>query len=133
MLDRRIKVAVFLWYLKEFDRAIIQLKELQPLAPADKEAEVQFWIAESYAGAGLTEQAIIEYLKVRYQCKQHPKLPFGVTAIYKAGEGYFKIGNFPKAKEMFEIVVRERGATDDFGRAANRKILEIDTAMEKNS
>ena len=133
ILDRKIKIGVFLWYLKEYDRAIAHLRELQTLVPADKEAEVQYWIAESYAGAGLTEQAIIEYLRVKYQCVQPPKLPYGVTALYKAGEGYQKIGNLEKAREMFELVVRERGATDEFGRAANRKIQEIDTELEKQS
>ena len=132
ILDRRIKIGVFLWYLKEYDRAIIHLKELFPLVPADKEAEVQYWIAESYAGAGMTEQAIVEYLRVKYQCHQPPKLPFGVTALYKAGEGYQRIGNLHKAREMFEQVVKERGATDEFGRAANRKIQDIDEQLSRN-
>lgn len=131
ILDRRIRIGTFLYYLKEYNRAITELKDVQTLVSADDEARVQFWIAESYAAGGFTEQAIIEYLKVRYQCKQHPKLPFGVTAVYKAGEGYQKLGNYPKAIEMYQIVVRERGATDDFGRAANRKIEEIE-ALEKN-
>ncbi|MBN1481640.1 tetratricopeptide repeat protein [candidate division KSB1 bacterium] len=133
ILDRRIRIGTFLYYLKEYDRAIVELKDVKPLVSADDEARVQFWIAESYAGAGFTEQAIIEYLKVRYQCKQHPKLPFGVTAVYKAGENYQKLGNLLKAKEMYEIVIRERGATDDFGRAANRKLEEIKAELEKDS
>lgn len=133
ILDRRIRIGTFLYYLKEYDRAIVELKDVKPLISADDEARVQFWIAESYAGAGFTEQAIIEYLKVRYQCKQHPRLPFGVTAVYKAGENYQKLGNLHKAKEMYEIVVRERGATDDFGRAANRKLEEIKAELEKDS
>ncbi len=132
ILDRRIRIGTFLYYLKEYDRAITELKDVQPLVPADDEARVQFWIAESYAAGGFTEQAIIEYLKVRYQCKQHPKLPFGVTAVYKAGEGFQKLGNYAKAKEMYEIVVRERGATDDFGRAANRKLQELLSLEQKN-
>ena len=106
---------------------------MKSLAPENDEGRVQFWIAESYAAAGLTEQSIIEYLKVRYQCKQHPKLPFGATALYKAGEGYQKLGNLPKAKEMYELVVRERGATDDIGRHANRKLQEVVAEMEKHS
>ncbi|MBN1466547.1 tetratricopeptide repeat protein [candidate division KSB1 bacterium] len=133
ILDRRIRIGTFFYYLKEYDRAISQLKELKPLTPADDEARVQFWIAESYAAAGLTEQSIIEYLKVRYQCQQHPKLPFGVTALYKAGEGYQKLDNLQKAKEMYEIVVRERGATDDIGRHASRKLQEVVAEMEKRS
>jgi tetratricopeptide (TPR) repeat protein len=131
-LDRRIRIGTFLYYLKEYDRAVAQLKELAPIVPADEEARVRFWIAESYAAAGFTEQAIIEYLKVRYQCKQ-TKLPFGVTALYKAGDGYKKLENYSKAREMYELVVKERGATDDFGRAANRKIQEIEAILAEQS
>jgi len=128
LLDRRIRIGTFLYYLKEYDRAIVQLKGLAPIVPADEEARVRFWIAESYAAAGFTEQAIIEYLKVRYQCRQ-TKLPFGVTALYKAGENYRKLDNLAKAKEMFQQVIRERGAADDFGRAATKKIQEIDAQL----
>jgi len=131
-LDRRIRIGTFLYYLKEYDRAVAHLKELAPIVPADEEARVRYWIAESYEAAGMTEQAIIEYLKVRYQCKQ-TRLPFGVTALYKAGEGYTKLNNLAKAREMFELVVKERGATDDFGRAANKKIKEIDAKLAGQS
>ncbi len=131
-LNRRIRIGVFLYGLKEYDRAIAHLKELRPLAGAESEAEVQYWIAKSYADAGLTETAVIEFLKVKYQCPP-TRLPWGVTALYEAGQGYRKLGNLPKAREMFEQVVRERGITDNIGRAAAAKIQEIDEEMKKSS
>jgi tetratricopeptide (TPR) repeat protein len=130
LMNRRIRIGVFLYGLKEYDRAISQLKELRPLVPAEAEAEVQYWIARSYADAGMTEEGIIEYLKVRYQCKP-TKLPWGATALYEAGQGYRKLGNLAKAREMYDLVVRERGATDNIGRAANTKIQEIDAELKK--
>lgn len=132
ILDRKIRIGVFLYGLKEYDRAISHLKQLRPLVSADNEAEVQYWIAKSYSDAGITEQAIIEFLKVRYQCKQ-TKLPWGATALYEAGNGYRKLGNLDKAKEMFQLVVQERGATDNIGRAANAKIDEINAEIEARS
>ncbi len=132
IMDRKIRIGVFLYGLKEYERAIAHLKQLRPLVSADVEAEVQYWIAKAYSDAGFTEQAIIEFLKVRYQCKQ-TKLPWGATALYEAGSGYRKLGNLDKAKEMYQLVVQERGATDNIGRAANQKIDEINTEIEKNS
>jgi len=132
LLNRRIRIGIFLYGLKEYDRAISHLKSLKSLVSAENEAEVQYWIARSYADAGLTEQAVIEFLKVRYQCKP-TKLPWGVTALYEAGQGYRKLGNLKKAREMFQDVVRERGATDNIGRAANSKIQEIDAELKQPS
>lgn len=132
LMNRRIRIGVFLYGLKEYDRAISHLKELRPLVGAETEAEVQYWIARSYADAGMTEEGIIEFLKVRYQCKP-TKLPWGATALYEAGQGYRKLGNLVKAREMYEMVVRERGATDNIGRAANSKMQEIDAELKKSS
>ena len=109
-----------------------RVKNLKPMISADDEARVQYWIALSYADAGFTEQSIIEFLKVRFSCKP-TKLPWGVTALYNAGQGYQKVGNLFKAREMFELVVKERGATDSFGRKAQEKIDEIDKALSKAS
>ncbi|MDZ7370480.1 MAG: tetratricopeptide repeat protein [candidate division KSB1 bacterium] len=130
-MNRRIRIGIFLYGLKEYDRAISHLKELRFLVDGEAEAEVQYWIARSYADAGLTENAVIEFLKVRYQCKP-TKLPWGVTALYEAGQGYRKLGNLAKAKEMFEQVVRERGITDNIGRAAAAKIQEIEAETKKS-
>ncbi|MDZ7722581.1 MAG: tetratricopeptide repeat protein [candidate division KSB1 bacterium] len=128
VLRRRMRIGVFLYYMKEYDRAIHHFNEIKPLLSADDYTEVQYWIAKSYADAGLTEKSVIEFLKVRYMCKQ-TKLPWGATALYEAGRGYRKLGKPEKAIRMFELVVRERGAADNIGRAASDKIKEIQSEM----
>ncbi|NOY60465.1 MAG: tetratricopeptide repeat protein, partial [Calditrichaeota bacterium] len=85
----------------------------------------------AYADRGDTEKAIIEFLKIKYLSKR-TKLPWGATALYEAGRGYQKLGNLTKAKEMFQQVVRERGANDQIGRVANQQIQEINEKL-KNS
>ncbi len=131
IMARKIRIGVFLFDLKEYERTISYLRELKPLVDADSEPEVQYWIAKAYADRGDTEQAIIEFLKIKYLSKR-TKLPWGATALYEAGRGYKKLGNFDKAKEMFQEVVRERGANDQIGRVANQQIQEINEKL-KNS
>ena len=117
--------------MKEHERAIAHLSDLKPVADAETEPEIQYWIAKCYADRGDTEKSIIEYLKVKYLSKP-TKLPWGDTALYEAGLGYKKIGNYPKAIELLEQVVRARGATDQIGRFANQQIQEIQLLI-KNS
>ena len=132
LLRRKIRIGIFLYNLKEYDRAIQHFASIQPLLSAEQETEVQYWIAKSYSDAGMTEKAIIEFLKVRFACKP-TKLPWGATALYEAGQGYRKLGNLEKAREMFEMVVNERGTSDNIGRAANAKMKEVEEEIAKTS
>jgi tetratricopeptide (TPR) repeat protein len=128
----RTRIGRFLYDMKEYDRAISYLKELKQRVDATTETEIQYWIAKSYADRGNLETAISEFLKVKYVCKP-TKMPFGVTALYEAGQIYKKIGEFDKAKELFQVVVRERGAGDQIGNAAQKQIDEIDKEIAKDS
>lgn len=130
-LNRQIKIGVLLYNMKEYDRAIAHLRDLKPLADAESEPEIQYWIAKCYADRGDTEKSIIEYLKVKFLSKP-TRLPWGDTALYEAGLGYKKIGNFDKAIELLQQVVRERGATDQIGRFANQQIQEIKSLKENS-
>jgi len=132
VLTKKIQTGIFLYDLKDYERAITQLKQLKPLVNAEEEPEVQYWIAKSYADKGETEQAIVEFLKVKYLSKP-TKLPWGVTALYEAGLAYRKLGNYSKAIELLNQVVRERGATDNIGRAAGERIKEIEQDMQQGA
>ncbi len=125
VMARKVQMGIFLINMKEYERAIAHLKELKPLVDAETEAEVQYWIAKAYNDRGLAHEAIIEYLKVKYVCKP-TKLPWGTTALYEAGQAYYKIGDLGKARSLFQEIVREMGAADQFGRVANERIREID-------
>ncbi len=122
---QRVRIGRFLYDMKEYDRAISYLSDLKRRVDAETETEIQYWIAKCYADRGDRSTAITEFLKVKYVCKP-TKMPFGVTALYEAGQIYQKIGELEKAKDLFMQVLRERGPSDDIGRAANRKIQEID-------
>jgi len=126
--NRRVQMGIFLINLKEYDRGVDLLKGLLPLADAESEAEIQYWIAKAYHERGEMTQAILEYLKVQYACRPS-KLPWGTTALYEAGQTYVKLGNLTSARTLFEQIVKEKGVGDQFGRVANERIREIDALI----
>ncbi len=129
---KRSQIGVFLYNLKDYDRAISYLRELKPLVDADTETELQYWIAKCYADRGDTEEAITEFLKVKYLCKE-TKLPWGATALYEAAQSYRKLGELKKAKDLYQEIVRDRGAVDQIGRVAGERIKEIEEELAKSS
>ena len=130
-ISYRIKIGLLLTNLKEYDRAIYHFQNLKPLADADTEPEIQFWIAKAYSERGNTEDAITEFLKVKYLSKP-TKLPWGDTALYEAGQAYRKMGKLQRAKELFQRVVQSRGTLDQIGRVAGEKVNEIDSELRSN-
>ncbi|NLP12330.1 tetratricopeptide repeat protein [bacterium] len=130
LITRKVQLGIFLMNLKEYDRAIAYLKELKWSVDAETEAEIQYWIAKSYNERGSASEAIIEYLKVKYLCKP-TKLPWGTTALYEAGQAYYKLGELKKARSLYQSIVRELGSGDQFGRVAAERVNEIDQELAK--
>jgi len=130
VITRKVQLGIFLMNLKEYDRAIAYLKELKWLVDAETEAEIQYWIAKSYNERGSASEAIMEYLKVKYLCKP-TKLPWGTTALYEAGQAYYKLGELEKARSRYQSIVRELGSGDEFGRVAAERVNEIDQELAK--
>jgi tetratricopeptide (TPR) repeat protein len=132
VMAKRVKIGVFLYYLKEYDRAIDYLTQLKRRVSAETETEIQYWIAKAYADRGHLDTAIAEFLKVRYVCKQ-TKWPWGVTALYEAGNAYQKLGKYPQARRLYKEIVRERGTSDQFGQVATKKLEEIEQTLNSSS
>ncbi len=132
VMAKRVKIGVFLYYLKEYDRAIDYLTQLKRRVDAETETEIQYWIAKAYADRGHLDTAIAEFLKVRYVCKQ-TKWPWGVTALYEAGNAYQKLGKYNQARRLYKEIVRERGKSDQFGQVALKKLEEIELKINSSS
>ena len=126
--DIRIQIGTIYSNLHEYDRAIAYLRTLKPEADRESEPRIQYWIGDCYMEKGQFEKAIAEYLKVKYISKPS-KLNWAVTAQYKSGIAYMKLGQLAEAKNLFEKIVVEQGAESPFGRGAKEKINEIEKLM----
>ncbi|MBN1349516.1 tetratricopeptide repeat protein [candidate division KSB1 bacterium] len=125
VFDMKFKIGSIYKQSKEYDKAIAAYEALLEEANPENEAEVQFFLAECYELQGKFEQAISEFLKVKYVAKQ-TKLPFGTSAQYRAALLYKKKGQYEEAKQLLDKIVKSRGLADDFGRFANDQLSEIE-------
>lgn len=125
VLQKKIQVGIFYMNLHEYQRAIEYLKGILKEADKETEPEIQYWIGKCYFNLGQYERAISEYLKVRYLAKP-TKLPWDVTAQYESGLAYMKLGEMEKAKQIFQQIIREQGASSEYGRIARKRIKEIE-------
>jgi len=130
VFDQKIQMGIYYVRLEEYDQAIRYFQKLLPEADSETEAEIQYWIGESYFKMGQFERAISEFLKVRYLSKP-TKLPWDVTAEYEAGLAYLKLNKPQKARALFQKIVKERGAGSDYGKVAMKRIREIDQSGGK--
>ena len=121
----RIKIGTLLMSLMQFDDAITHFRALKPLADAETEPEIQYYIGKSYFNAGQFEQAIVELLRVKFFSKP-TKLPWDITALYESGLCYMRLKNYDRARQLFQQIVKEQGSQSDFGRFAQAKIEELD-------
>lgn len=131
VFDLRMKIALLLNDLQQYDDAIALLRRLKHAADATTEPEVQYYIGKSYMNAGRFESAIAELLRVKFFSKP-TKLPWDVIALYDAAICYTRLGNCTRARQLFQRIVREQGAASEFGRFANTKIAELGDCPEAN-
>jgi tetratricopeptide (TPR) repeat protein len=124
-LQKKIQIGIYYYELKEFDRALDRFRSLKPEADSESDAEIQYWLGKCYADMGLYEQAILEYLKVKY-ISPPTQLPWASTALYEAGIAYLRLHRPSTAKSMFEKIVTIEGASSDLGRIARQRIADID-------
>jgi len=132
--DRKIKIGSTYMALRQYDLAIAQFQELNKIAGAEYEGEVQYFLAQCYEEMGQYERAITEYLKVKYVSKQTKDLPWDVSAQYRASECYQKIKRYDEAINLLEKIVLNQGIQSNFGRKASLQIEEIKRkkAQEQN-
>ncbi|MBN2011534.1 tetratricopeptide repeat protein [candidate division KSB1 bacterium] len=124
--DTRVQIGIIYYQLKEYDRAVSYLKELKREADRENEPRIQYWIGDCYMEKGQYDQALSEYLKVKYLSKPS-KFDWAVTAQYKAGLAYMKLGKMDEAKLVFQKIIADRGADSNFGKGAQKKIDEIES------
>jgi len=126
VLQKHIQIGIFYMNLKEYNRAVEIFRDVKKSADSETEAEVQYWIGKCYYSLGQFQQAIFEFLKVKYISKP-TKLPWATTALYEAGLAYLRLEKRVEARKIFEKIVQSEGAASDLGRIARKKIDEIES------
>ncbi len=126
ILEKRIQIGIFYMDLNEYTRAIEYLRDVKRNADFETEAEIQYWIGKCFYNMGQFEQAIFEFLKVKYLSKP-TQLPWDTTALYEAGLAYTKLDKPQEALKLFQKIVEQEGATSDLGRIARERIKEIES------
>jgi tetratricopeptide (TPR) repeat protein len=117
---KKIRLGIYYYELKEYERAVEQLRSLQPESEPVNEAEIQYWIGKCYAEMGRFDEAIFEFLKVKYLCPP-TQLPWASTALYEAGMAYLRLQRPDSARQMFTRIVQSEGASSDLGRIAKQR------------
>ncbi len=123
---KKIRLGIYYYELKEFGRAVTQLRSLQPEAEPRDEAEIQYWIGKCYAEMGRFDEAIFEFLKVKYLCPP-TQLPWAATALYEAGIAYLRLQRPDSARQMFTRIVQSEGVSSDLGRIAKQRADAIES------
>ncbi|MDM7924537.1 MAG: tetratricopeptide repeat protein [bacterium] len=127
---KKIRLGIYYYELKEFGRAVAQLRSLQPEADPRDEAEIQYWIGKCYAEMGRFDEAIFEFLKVKYLCPP-TQLPWAATALYEAGMAYLRLQRPDSARQMFTRIVQSEGVTSDLGRIAKQRADAIESTASE--
>jgi tetratricopeptide (TPR) repeat protein len=123
-VDRRMDIGWFFLQMGQWDDAIHQYRSLLPLPDAEREAEAQYYIGESYMAKGEYRTAILEFLRVKILGRK-TKLDWGVTALYQAGICYEKLGESEGAARMYRRIVDETGAASNYGRTAQKRLDDL--------
>ena len=132
IIQKKIQIGTFLMKLHEYTRAVEQLKNVKEIADSETKAEIQYWIGTCFNSMGDFRQAIFEFLQVKYLLPS-TKLPWAATALYEAGQCYVKLDEPEKARNIFNKIVIQEGASSDLGRIAKKRIEEIDERQNSDS
>jgi tetratricopeptide (TPR) repeat protein len=121
-IDRvRIKEAIFLMAWDKYEEALRKFKGILSRARDEElKSEVNFWIGECLFSLGQYEDAIEVYLRLVYFGQG--KMMWKVTAEYKAGMAYEKLGRTDEAKKIYEYMTLHYGIATEWGRAAAKRL-----------
>lgn len=121
LISKKLDAAQLLIRMREYDRAVERLDALLSQVNEDMRVEVQFYLGDAYFQKGDFQQAVLEFMKVKY-LDPGGGLDWSVTAIYNAGKCYEKLGELDEARNMYNEIISRWGADSDYGRGAQQRI-----------
>lgn len=120
----RIQIGNYLMNMGEFERARDHLRTLLREADSEDSAEIQFWLGKAYQNQHRYREAVLEFLKIPYLLPP-TKLDWSASALWEAGNSYEKLDQNENAVALYERIIREQGASSNYGRYARRRINQI--------
>jgi len=127
--DRKMDIGQFYMQIGEYEEAVRHYRPMLDYADAESEAEIQFYIGESFQNAGDYQTAILEYMKVRILGRK-TKLDWGITALYQSGNCYELLGDNEGAARVYRRIIKDTGATSNYGRTALKRMNELKVGDE---
>jgi tetratricopeptide (TPR) repeat protein len=120
--ETRLTIGFCFYMAKEYDQAINLFTQLlTEMTNVDNKAEAQYWIAASYAQKGEYETAEENYRTLRANYRSAGR--WMDLAELGIAETFISRGDIETGKQLLNQIIRNRGATSDAGKEAN-KILQ---------
>ncbi|HEY4643494.1 MAG TPA: tetratricopeptide repeat protein, partial [Bacteroidota bacterium] len=130
VIDKKVKIGVLYERLGYHDQAIMQLQSLLSVATSDLEAEIRYYIGESYFAKAEYQQAILEFLKVPYLVTKRTRIDWTPNSFYMAGQSYEKMSKFDLAVNMYQQIIDRPGIDPTFKAAAQKEIDRVRSLMK---
>ncbi len=120
-LDALFSLAYFLEEKGESEKALNYFLDLEgELRKPQDEIELLYWLGETYMKLKKPGEALQCFRRIYLF---HPDAEnWAVTAKLEAARAFISMGQKGKARTLLENVVRERGETDEFGKAALQQL-----------
>jgi TolA-binding protein len=118
---KRVNLGVFYYQLRYFDQAVTHFQSLLANATPDDQAEIRYYIGESYFYKQDFTQAALEFLKVPYLVTTKTEIDWSASAYYMAGQSYEKLGKYQQTLEMYERIITTPGYDPRFKAQAEKE------------
>ncbi len=128
--NKRIDIGVLYQKLGYYDQSVLHLQSLLDGADSDTEAEVRYYIGESYFYKGDYQQAILEFLKVPYLVTRRTTIDWVATSFYMAGQSYEKMSRFDQAISMYKQIIERPNIDARFKAAAQKEINRVNALVK---
>ncbi|MCZ7556260.1 MAG: tetratricopeptide repeat protein [Bacteroidia bacterium] len=127
---KKVNLGVYYYQLRYFDRAITHLESLLSEAAPDDQAEIRYYIGESYFYKGDFNQAALEFLKVPYLVIGKTEIDWSASSYYMAGRAYEELSRPALAVEMYQKIIDTPGVDPRFRAEAEKNLARVRALLE---
>ena len=122
---KHVNLGVYYYKLSMFDIAISHLENLLSEANPDDQAEIRYYIGESYFYKSDFNQAALEFLKVPYLVIGKTEIDWTAASYYMAGQSYEKLSRYELALDLYRKIVDTPGIDARFKAQAEKEIHRV--------